>query len=250
MYLRPMRMEELKPSAFEEIHVDGSPVWVIGPKSATGAFVMCHGYGGSRYTWVDAAMRLSEQGFRCYIPSMPGHGSSPVSEVGFGTSESVLASQVAAKAREETGGPVVGVGVSMGGAAILLACERNPAVFDAICAESAFASLPDATNAFLDRALPGGSVTFAPVRWIAERRSGLRSRDIQPIRGAIAIKGKPALIMHGTGDRLFPIQFSEEIAEAVGADLWRVPDARHAYCYDVATEEYLGRLQKLAESAR
>jgi len=243
-------MEELKPSAFEEIHIDGSPVWVIGPSSPRGAFVMCHGYGGSRYTWVDAAMRLSEQGFRCYIPSMPGHGSSPVSEVGFGTSESVLASQVAAKAREETKGPVVGVGVSMGGAAVLLAAERNPATFDAICAESAFASLSDATNAFLDRALPGGSVTFAPVRWIAERRSGLRSQDILPIRGARAMHGKPALVMHGTADRLFPMLFSEEIALALGTEVWCVPEARHAYCYDVATEEYLKRLLKLAEDAR
>lgn len=249
MYRHPGRQEEHKPDRFQEITVGRSPVWVIGPENAKASFVMCHGYGGSRNTWTDLAEKLADQGYRCYIPSMPAHGANPDTEVGFGITESQLALEVARLARKDDK-PVIGVGVSLGGAAILLACEKDPGAFDAICTESAFTTLTEATNSFLDRALPAGRITFAPVRWIAEAQSGVHAAKIQPIRGAKAMQGKPCLIMHGTGDRLFPIRFGEELSTAAGVELWRVAEARHAYCFDVDPAEYTRRLVALAESIR
>lgn len=249
MYRRPARIAETMLPEFREILVDGSPVWTIGPDNPKASFVMCHGYGGSRHTWVTLAEKLAERGYKCYIPSMPAHGNSPHQFVGFGGTESDLALAVARTAREDAV-PVVGIGVSLGGAAVLLACEKDPKAFDAICIESAFTTLPEATNAFLDRALPAGRFAFAPVRFIAEWQSGIKASSIQPIRGATAFKGRPSLILHGDRDRLFPMSFSDQLAQAAGVEVWRVPNAAHAYCYDVAPGEYEKRLVALAATVR
>lgn len=246
MYRHPSRLKETMPYTFREIEVAGSPVWVIGPENPKASFVMCHGYGGSRHTWTELAERLAKRGYASYLPSMPAHGGSPKQEVGFGVTESELALAVARQAK----GKVIGVGVSLGGAAIWLACDKDPTAFDAVCTESAFPRLNQATDAFLDRALPAGRIAFAPVRWIAEWQSGVKAGTINPIRGAEKMRGKPVLVMHGDADKLFPLTFGRELAEASGTELWCVPKARHAYCFDVGPTEYTNRLIALAEQAQ
>lgn len=247
MYRHPMRSEEFTPPEFGELTIGRTPVWVIGPEKPKASFVMCHGYGGTRFSWVEEAKHLAKRGYRCYLPSMPAHGKSPETEVGFGVTERQVALNVAHEARK-AGGPVLGVGVSLGGSAIWLACEKDPHAFDAVCTEGAFGSLSDATDAFLDAALPAGHVVFRPVRWIAEWQSGVKADSIRPIDGAKAFRGKPTLIIHGSEDRLFPLRFGEELAQANGSKMWCVQGGRHAMCYDIVPEEYVDRLDGLAKA--
>jgi pimeloyl-ACP methyl ester carboxylesterase len=246
MYRHPSRTREVTPEGFADIRVGTAPVWVIGPAHPKAVFVMCHGYGGSRYSWTDEAQILAKKGYRCYLPSMPGHGENPDPEVGFGVTESRLIGDLAKTARQP-GVPVVGVGVSLGGSAIWLACDHDPTVFDAVATEGSFPSLAAATNCFLDRALPYGRITFAPVRWIAEWQSGVKTESIRPIDGAKKFCGKPALVIHGSADQLFPVEFGRELAGACRTDMWEVQGATHAYCYDLAPTEYIHRLVELAD---
>jgi len=246
LYRHPSRATENTPTGFDEIAVGQVPVWVIGPEQPKAVFVMCHGYAGSRYSWIDEARELAAKGYRCYLPSMPAHGKNPDRVVGFGVTESEVALAISREVRKY-GKPVVGVGVSLGGAAIWLACGKDPQAFDAVCTEGAFGDLSKATNAFLDCAIAGGRISFAPVRWIAEWQSGVKQASVMPVEGAAAFRGKPALVIHGTEDRLFPFHFGEQLADAAGSELWRVEGGKHAMCYEAAPDEYIERLDTLAK---
>ncbi len=244
MYLHPPRVAEVRDKHVRSIALGTTPVWAIDCNNPKAVFVLCHGYGGTRQTWEEVALRLSQRGYTSLIPSMPAHGENPDPDVGFGPKESKMATECAAYAREHHPGlPVIGVGISLGGAAVWLASES----FDAVATEGTFPTMDQATDAFLDSALPWGHITFRPVKWIAEWRSGIPSRGVRPIDAIKKWEYKPVLVMHGTEDRLFPISFGEEIAKTLGTDLWRIKGAAHAYGFDVAGTAYIDKLDQLAQ---
>lgn len=244
MYLHPPRIEEVTGEHDRPITIGKTPAWAIDANDPKAVFVFVHGYGGSRQTWEELAFKLSQRGYTSIIPSMPAHGENPDPDVGFGLKESKIAAECAAYAREHHPGlPVIGVGISLGGAAVWLASEN----FDAVATEGTFPTMNQATDAFLDSALPWGHITFRPVKWIAEWRSGIPSNGIRPIDRIKKWKDKPVLVMHGTDDRLFPIELGEEIAKALGTDLWRIKGASHAYGFDVAGQAYIDKLDQLAK---
>lgn len=244
MYLHPPRTEEVTGERNRAVTIGEAPAWVIDAKNPKAIFVLCHGYGGSRQAWEEVALRLSERGYTSIIPSMPAHGENPDQDVGFGIKESKIASLCAKHARQQHPGlPVIGVGVSLGGAAVWLASDS----FDGVATEGTFPTMDQATDAFLDSALPFGHITFRPVKWIAEWRSGIPSSSIRPIDKVRKWKGKPALVMHGTGDRLFPLEFGEQISHELGVELWRIEGAAHAYGFDVAGTRYIDKLDDLAQ---
>lgn len=250
-YISPLRWRGERPPEFAEVEVSGAPTWVspelVAGNPRKGIFVLCHGYGGSRNSWRTLALRLQQDGYAVIVPALPAHDANPDPTCGFGRKEAevVLACYSWAKAQSSSHpSKVIGVGVSMGGAAVWLASERG-AEFDAIVSDSAFAQFDEATENWFRSLFWGANVVLSPVRKIAQFKTGLDPASIRPIDAARHWKGKPSLILHGDRDRRIPLQDAKRLAEASGGNLWIVPNCGHAEASSVALEEYAHRVDGL-----
>jgi pimeloyl-ACP methyl ester carboxylesterase len=213
-------------------------------------FVLVHGFGGSAACWTPMLHHLGHKGFAAFAPEMRAHGRSRARHVTFGPGE---AREVLAVARwirgRSPGARIVLAGISLGGAACWIAAAENPADVHAVASEGAFARLAPVADRVLGRAMPGGAVLLAPVRWLGRRWTGVDPREVNPVEAARAWRGRPALVIHGERDRLIDPGNAEALAEASGAQLWIVPGASHAQVMILELEEYARRLVALGEPA-
>jgi pimeloyl-ACP methyl ester carboxylesterase len=220
-------------------------VWTAGAATDRDAFVLVHGYGGSQAYYAGIAAELARRGYAVIVPRMPGHHDSDPT-TGFGGKESDRVAEIVRRLRDGQDRRVVLSGVSMGGAACWLATEK--AEVDGIVTEGAFARLDEAVDGFLGYAVPGGNLVLKPVPLIASAQSGIRMEEIVPLDCARRWRGRPALIIQGSADRLVPMRHARALAEAAAADLWVVEGAKHARCPQVAGAAYVERLEALMES--
>ncbi|MFQ3587486.1 MAG: alpha/beta fold hydrolase [Fimbriimonadaceae bacterium] len=212
-------------------------------------YILIHGHGGHRGSWTEAYRGLVDAGFEVLVPEMPGHGVNPDPVCGFGPKESRIAVALARAAREASGEGVriVGVGLSLGGAALWLAGRDDPEAFDAIVSEGSFAELQPTVDRWFSRAVPGMHVAMRPVQWFAQMRTGVHPSQVRPVEAARAWRGRPALVIHAAEDRLAPEDDARRLAEAAQAELWVVPGAGHAHAWGADPQGYLTRLASLAE---
>lgn len=277
LYLAPSKRTALRPSGALDLQLPTSegqvPLWAspgIGAKLAaregvaargagTGSatdppamravYVLIHGHGGHRGSWTEVYRGLVDAGFEVLVPEMPGHGVNPDPVCGFGPKESRIAIALARAAREAAGGEVriVGVGLSLGGAALWLAGRDDPDAFDAIVSEGSFAELQPTVDRWFSRVVPGMHVAMRPVQWFAQLRTGVHPSQVRPVEAARTWRGRPALIIHAAEDRLAPEEDARRLADAAQAELWVVPGAGHAHAWDGDPQGYLMRLISLAE---
>lgn len=247
-YVRPPRFTSPSIPGFESVEIQGPgyplPIWVSpGFVQKREVFLLVHGYGGDAAGWKPIAERLVAQGYGVVIPEMRGHGRSRVGTVTFGPGES---REVAAAAKwvraQSTEARLVGVGLSLGGAAVLLAAGQEPGLIDGVVVEGTFARLNEVTARQLGRVLPGGSVILWPMSRLAAMMAGVNPSAIEPAASARSQRDRPMLVIHAAEDRLAPRLDAERIAQAAGAEIWTVPTARHAQASVVAPEEYVARL--------
>lgn len=250
-YLSPPQYDNPRDPIFTLDHLGQSSLWTVTPKDPKAVFILCHGYQGRQAAWTEVARFLGQDGYAIFVPSFPGHDSHPDPVTGFGLKERDIIGEVASLARTRyPKHAIVVVGISMGGAAAWLASEKFPDRIDAIATEGAFTRMNDATNCYFDRALPGGRYLLAPVRWIAQSKSGVDPMSINPVESAMKWRGKPALVMHGALDQVFPVAFAQELGQATGTEPWIIPGAGHAYGFATDPTGYIARLEALASEAR
>lgn len=93
--------------------------------------LMAHATGFCAGVWLPMAEQLSSE-FSCWALDMRGHGLSacPADRLGWDLMGDDLLRCAAAVAERSAPGPLVGVGHSMGGAAMILAAQKNPATFE------------------------------------------------------------------------------------------------------------------------
>jgi pimeloyl-ACP methyl ester carboxylesterase len=116
-----------------------------------------------------------------------------------------------------------------------------------VVTEGCFARLEPATRSWFNRKAPGASTYLAPVIWFAKGMSGVDPATINPVESAAKWKGKPALVIHGDCDSLFPVENGRDLAEASGAELVVVKGAAHAHCSTDDLKGYVDRMVKLAQ---
>lgn len=229
--------------------LEGSlPAFVKIPKGAKRVFVMVHGYGGKPGGWTRLAeqlLRASDTGV--VIPAMRGQTVSPKPYVTFGPGEAREALQAAAWARKQAPeAKIIGVGVSLGASALVLASREDPKAFDALSLEAPFARLQWGVQDSLDAAMPWGSTIIGPVSAIASRRIGVDYKTVRPDLAAAALRGKPVLLIETENDELFGPRHRQAMESALGIRAWIIPGAAHAQGSVAATEEYARRLLQLA----
>ena len=251
-YLHPERETYPAPDDIRETFVGKTPVWAT-PGLADGkpsrvVFVLAHGYGGTRATWNGLLKDLRKAGIDAVAPAMPGQDASPDKTVGFGKKEARTILDCAAWARARGAKKVVGLGISLGGGATWLASAEDPKALDGVVTDAAFAQFDEAMNRMFSFRLPGGATILKPVVWFARAFSGIDPAAIRPIDAAAAWKGRPALVIQGTADRLIVPSNGERLAEAAGCPLWRVEGADHAQDYPTDPEGYARHVVGFARS--
>ncbi len=201
--------------------------WTANPR---GTVVLLHGYGLAQFAMVPWALRLAEDGWRCVLVDLRGHGKSTGKRIYYGTQETQDLSQLLdALARErELSAPVAAVGDSYG-AALALRWRTTEPRLGSVVAISPYANL---SNAVLN-------LCHDYARWLPDWliRSGLKNLPsllrVPPAEldtaTVLARTPVPALFIAAEADRIAPVPGVQRLFHlaAPGSELLIVPGATH-----------------------
>jgi dienelactone hydrolase len=263
------RPTDLHPSAREvEIPVEGgaAPAWVIPSPSeepqATWA-IHVHGIRTTRITALRSVPAAQQLGYTSLVPSFRGDGEGPPTQRNASTLGQTEWRDIDAAigyALDHGAEKVVLFGWSMGASVVLLSAERavhREAVValvlvspvtewrTAIRAGAARAHLPQALGSlatlFLSWAplsrligLPA-PIDFGTLDWTSDRRLNT-----------------PTLVIHSDGDTEIPLSLTHRFAAAhpTRVDLIEIPDAAHAWEFNVAPDRFNGAITEWLNAQR
>jgi fermentation-respiration switch protein FrsA (DUF1100 family) len=217
--------------------------WFIPGRKNAGAIVLMHGVRANRLSMLDRARFLSKDGFAVLLFDFQAHGESSGEHITFGYLESRDAQAAVDFMRNNAPGEKIGViGVSMGGAATLLASP--PLDVDAIVLEMVYPTINQAvSNRLTMRVGAWGTVLTPLLLWQLKPRLGVSADALMPIEkvGSITI---PKLFIVGAQDQHTTLQESEQMfaAAAEPKELWIVEGAKHTDLHSEKTQEYEQRV--------
>lgn len=209
--------------------------WSAAPR---GTVVLLHGYGLAQFAMVPWALRLSQDGWRCVLVDLRGHGQSTGRRIFFGVQEARDLSQLLdALARDgELVPPVSALGESYG-AALALRWKTVEPRLQSVVAIAPYASLSNATL----------NLSREYARWFPQflLKAGLKQLpavlEVKPeeLDTTKVLEGHAvtALIIAGTQDRIMPLIEVNRVfgATAPGSKMIEVAGATHEtvpYCFD------------------
>ena len=136
------------------------------------------------------------------------------------------------------------MGVSLGGAATILAAARDPRV-KVVVDDCGFSDAPNVVASGFEYFVHLPAFPFAPVSVkIAELRTGTQISRVRPVDAIGKISPRPLFIIHGLADTAAPPANSERNFAAAGEpkQAWYVPGAGHNGSREVAGAEYERRV--------
>ncbi len=217
--------------------------WFVAGKPGCGAVVLMHGVRVNRLAMLGRARFLHRQGYSVLLCDFQSHGESSGERITFGHLESRDAqAEVAYVRRRLPQEKVAALGVSLGGAAALLATP--PLQVDALVLESVYPTIDEAISNRLAMRLSPLARLATPLLTLQLRpRIGVSADQLRPI-DRIAHVTVPKLIISGTADRQTPITETERLFQGAAApkELWRVEGAQHQDLHAFATAEYERRI--------
>lgn len=217
--------------------------WFIRGQKGAGAVILMHGNRANRLSMLGRARFLSHAGFSVLLFDFQAHGESSGDQITFGYRESKDAQAAVEFMRARAPGERIGViGVSMGGAATLLASP--PLDVNAMVLEEVYSTLEQAAANRLTSRLGGWSRILTPLlTWQFGLRSGTSVDALQPIKkvGEIAV---PKLLIAGAADRHTTLEESQRMYVAAGGpkELWIVEGAGHIDLHELKRQEYERRV--------
>ena len=203
--------------------------WWIRGDADKASVLLLHGIRANRSHMLGRARMLAGHGYSVLLIDLQAHGESPGTAITLGWRESVgvqLASEWIR--RQRPGKPLGAIGVSLGGASILLG--PSPSGFDAVVLEAVYA---DARRALQNRmAMRFGTVAAPLLGKLLEAQVKPRLRlslgQLRPI-DHVANLGAPLLVIAGGRDRhTTPAESMALFARARAPKrYWVLPDAAH-----------------------
>jgi len=204
-----------------------SNLWSSAPR---GTVILLHGYGLAQFSMVPWAFRLAQEGWRCVLVDLRGHGKSSGRQIYFGVKETGDMSQLLdALARDkELAGPVSVVGDSYGAALALRWKTVEPRV-QAVVAIAPYASL---SNAVLNICHEyAGWMPKALVKSGLNKLPSVLQIPASEFDITTVLRRKPvaALFVAGAEDRIAPVKDVEQLFALAlpGSKFIVVPDATH-----------------------
>ncbi len=202
-----------------------------------------HGVRANRLSMLDRARFLSHAGYSVLLFDFQAHGESTGQHITFGYLEGRDAQAAVSFLRANAPGEKIGViGVSMGGAAALLASP--PLNVDAIILEMVYPTIDQAISNRLTRWLGGWASSLTPLlSGQLKPRLGIGPDALRPIDHLGTLRA-PKLLIAGADDRHTTLAESRQMFEAAGEpkELWVVSGARHVDLYPLNKTEYEQRV--------
>lgn len=212
--------------------------WYTPGQPGRGAVLLLHGVRGDRRQMLGRARFLARQGYATLMIDLPAHGESVGSRITFGAREAEgVRAAVGFLRRELPGQPLGIIGVSLGGAATVLA---GPLGVDAVVLESVYGTFEEAvSNRLTMRLGPAGAWLVAPLLWPLPLRTGLQPEALRPL-AHIGQIGAPVLVAAGALDRHTSWPETLRLHEAARPPkaLWRVEGAAHVDLHAHAPAAY------------
>ena len=241
-------VDKLKARAFEEVHIisfDGLRLfgrWYEGKKDSPVA-VLCHGYNGSAFRDFSGGSDIFlSLGWNVLLIDQRAHGKSEGSTITFGVKEKYDALDWVDYARErKKGAPIFLVGVSMGGATVLMASamaeERG---IKGIAADCPYSSPYEIiSKVMVDKGLKPS--LLMPLVSLSAFLFGHFRLKSESAAEAVEKSSLPILIIHGLDDRFVPDYMSREIYERSkgNVEYETFPNAGHGLSYMVDRKRYV-----------
>jgi pimeloyl-ACP methyl ester carboxylesterase len=204
-----------------------SNVWTSAPR---GTVVLLHGYGLAQFSMAPWALRLAQEGWRCVLVDLRGHGKSTGSQIYFGVRETNDLSQLLDKLAQDgqLKEPVAAFGESYGAALALRWKTVEPRV-RTVVAVAPYAGLSNAVlnlrheyAAWLPKTLIKAGLKQLPA--VLEIPAGELDTTTELARRPVT-----ALFVAGAKDKITPVADVEQLhaLAAPGSELIVLPDATH-----------------------
>lgn len=217
--------------------------WWHAGEAGHASVVLLHGIRADRRAMLARARMLAGHGYAVLLVDLPAHGESPGQAITLGWRESAAVTaardwMLLQRPTEAT----VAIGVSLGGASILLAPQ--PSGFDAIVLEAVYS---DAHQAIRNRIAMRLGDAAAPLsgllEWQTSWRLGVPADKLSPIN-RIGHIGAPVLVIAGGRDRHTLLWESRALyARArMPKAIWILPAAAHVDFQAAAPAEYESRV--------
>ena len=217
--------------------------WVLPGERGAGAIVLMHGIRGSRSQMLSRARFLRAAGYSVLLFDFQAHGESAGEHITAGYLESRDARAAVEFARASFPGERIGVlGVSMGGAAALLASP--PVDAEALVLEMVYPTVEQAIDNRLTMRLGAWAGVLSPLLTAQLRlRLGVGADDLRPVDhvGRIAA---PKLFIAGAEDRHTTLAESKSLFDAAAGpkEFWAAEGARHEDLHALRPQEYERRV--------
>jgi pimeloyl-ACP methyl ester carboxylesterase len=246
---------------YSETRLAGLCVWHEPPATqpANVVVLLCHGIEADQGCMHFYREMFHEMGCDVVSLDLPGHGQSAGNVSTFGVRESEAIAEVAKFAKRLTADstgrePVlIGLGLSMGGASLLLAAERDPGLFDGLIVDSAYARLADVAEFQLGR-IPAVAAwpmrTVGPLFIAAEL--GTPIGNVDAIRDIRKLDGVPKLFIQGDADKIVPIDQGRALFAAAGGNkrMIEFPGVGHVQLIVMESPTYRLAVRDLLSSVR
>lgn len=195
--------------------------------------VLCHGYYRSLAEPLQLGLDLQGLGYNVFLFDFRGCGGSDgrYTSVGHNEVEDLLGAVRYVRERAEGRLPVGVLGISMGGAAAIMAASRC-ADIAAVVADSAYATLDDVVDWHVRSTLrlaPLVALGRLAVR-VGEELMGVRVAMVRPLDYVAQIAPRPILFIYGSRDDYIPPHHAQALFQRAGEpkEMWLAPGSAHA----------------------
>jgi uncharacterized protein len=205
------------------------------PRPETDQVVIgCHGYRGGKSELIGIATILWRAGFNVLIFDFHGHGAAAGSNVTLGYREVQDFYSAIDYVLERIPAARIGViGYSMGASVAIMGSARRPEV-RCVLADSPFARHRDVVAHNVQRVthLFGKTITLLADQFLFYL-AGYHGSDVEPIRDVALLAPRPLFVIHGTADRIIPVEQAIEVYRAAEQpkELWLAEGAGHCGAY-------------------
>ena len=224
--------------------------WIVPADNPRGVVLLLPPVRSNRLAMKRRAAWLREVGYASLLIDFQATGESPGDAITFGWRQrfDVLAARQFI-IQQFPGLPVAVIGVSLGGAAALLATP--PLTVDAMVLEAVYPSIDVAIENRLRMRIGPIAPLLAPLLSLQLRpRLGVSTRDLRPVDHIAAVRS-PLLVIGGRDDR----HTTEADTQALFAaalepkELWMIPATAHVDFFDAAGDDYRRRVIRFLNAA-
>ena len=218
--------------------------WYLPRADAKALVIYAHGLFRSRHEMLERAAKLWQLGYAGLVLDLRRHGKSggKLSGMGYLEQLDILAAVDFARDSLNLDRPIIGFGVSMGAAAMILAAEKTPEI-DALIVDSSFLSFENTVSHHLKMwfglpRFPLGDLLM----FFSRLKVGFSYEEFDMARALQKLNNRPILIIAGGADRRMPPEVEKALFTSANSErkfFVVIPGAKHGAGFRTDPEKYM-----------